>query len=63
MFTLLLQVVFKDNFPTAIAGLVEGDYRQDGTKQLISCSVEGEVGLIKLIMFKLCHKSKLPLFI
>ena len=58
-------MVFKDNFPTAIAGLVEGDYRQDGTKQLISCSVEGEVGLIKLIMFnKLCHKSKLlPLLI
>ncbi|XP_064601546.1 Bardet-Biedl syndrome 2 protein homolog [Liolophura sinensis] len=37
------EVVFKDNFPHAIAGIVQGDYRMDGQDQLICCSVEGEV--------------------
>ncbi|XP_063686264.1 Bardet-Biedl syndrome 2 protein homolog isoform X1 [Bolinopsis microptera] len=37
------EVVFKDNFGSAVAGIVEGDYRRDGTKQLITCSVDGEV--------------------
>ena len=40
-----MQVVFKDNFGSAIAGIVEGDYRRDGSKQLITCSVDGEVGV------------------
>ena len=43
------QVIFKDNFGAAIAGTVEGDYRKDGKKQLITCSVDGEVCLFVLI--------------
>ena len=30
-----------------MAGIVEGDYRRDGSKQLITCSVDGEVGILK----------------
>lgn len=37
------EVIFKDNFPNAIAGVVQGDYRQDGNQQLICVSAEGEV--------------------
>ncbi|KAL0621663.1 Bardet-Biedl syndrome 2 protein [Plecturocebus cupreus] len=37
------EVIFKDNFSSAIAGVVEGDYRMDGHIQLICCSVDGEV--------------------
>lgn len=37
------EVIFKDNFKSAVAGLVQGDYRLDGTEQLICVSVEGEV--------------------
>ncbi|NXU48862.1 BBS2 protein, partial [Turnix velox] len=37
------EVIFKDNFASSIAGVVEGDYRMDGTTQLICCSVDGEV--------------------
>ncbi|KAM8799385.1 BBSome complex member BBS2 [Eudromia elegans] len=37
------EVIFKDNFASSIAGLVEGDYRMDGNTQLICCSVDGEV--------------------
>ncbi|XP_020821336.1 BBSome complex member BBS2 isoform X1 [Phascolarctos cinereus] len=37
------EVIFKDNFSSAIAGVVEGDYRMDGHVQLICCSVDGEV--------------------
>lgn len=37
------EVIFKDNFPNAVAGVVQGDYRQDGGRQLICVSVEGEV--------------------
>ncbi|XP_012883345.1 PREDICTED: Bardet-Biedl syndrome 2 protein [Dipodomys ordii] len=36
-------VIFKDNFSSAIAGVVEGDYRMDGHIQLICCSVDGEI--------------------
>ena len=36
------EVVFKDNFSAAIAGILEGDYRMDGKVELICCSVEGE---------------------
>lgn len=36
------EVIFKDNFSSAIAGVVEGDYRMDGHIQLICCSVDGE---------------------
>lgn len=36
------EVIFKDNFSSAIAGVVEGDYRMDGHVQLICCSVDGE---------------------
>ena len=48
------QVVFKDNFASAVAGIVEGDYRRDGSKQLITCSVDGEVGILSRV-FKCCH--------
>uniref|UniRef100_A0A5F9DWD5 Bardet-Biedl syndrome 2 n=1 Tax=Oryctolagus cuniculus TaxID=9986 RepID=A0A5F9DWD5_RABIT len=37
------EVIFKDNFPAAIAGVVEGDYRMDGQVQLVCCSVDGEI--------------------
>lgn len=37
------EVIFKDNFPVAVAGVLEGDYRMDGKLELICCSVEGEV--------------------
>ncbi|XP_041256486.1 Bardet-Biedl syndrome 2 protein isoform X2 [Onychostruthus taczanowskii] len=37
------EVIFKDNFASSIAGLVEGDYRMDGSTQLICCSIDGEV--------------------
>lgn len=36
------EVIFKDNFASSIAGVVEGDYRMDGSMQLICCSVDGE---------------------
>ncbi|XP_069496392.1 BBSome complex member BBS2 [Ambystoma mexicanum] len=37
------EVIFKDNFNSSVAGVVEGDYRMDGHTQLICCSVDGEV--------------------
>ncbi|XP_043563232.1 Bardet-Biedl syndrome 2 protein homolog isoform X1 [Chiloscyllium plagiosum] len=37
------EVIFKDNFTSSVAGIVEEDYRMDGQSQLICCSVEGEV--------------------
>ncbi|XP_015276879.1 PREDICTED: Bardet-Biedl syndrome 2 protein isoform X1 [Gekko japonicus] len=37
------EVIFKDNFASSIAGIVQGDYRMDGNTQLICCSVDGEV--------------------
>ncbi|XP_063052936.1 Bardet-Biedl syndrome 2 protein homolog [Engraulis encrasicolus] len=37
------EVIFKDNFSSSVAGIVEGDYRMDGKVQLICTSVEGEV--------------------
>ncbi|XP_034281362.1 Bardet-Biedl syndrome 2 protein isoform X3 [Pantherophis guttatus] len=37
------EVIFKDNFASSIAGIVQGDYRMDGSTQLICCSVDGEV--------------------
>ncbi|XP_010363741.1 Bardet-Biedl syndrome 2 protein isoform X2 [Rhinopithecus roxellana] len=36
-------VIFKDSFSSAIASVVEGDYRMDGHIQLICCSVDGEI--------------------
>ncbi|MPC23799.1 Bardet-Biedl syndrome 2 [Portunus trituberculatus] len=36
------EVMFKDNFQSTVAGIVEGDYRMDGKNQLIACSVDGE---------------------
>ena len=36
------EVIFKDNFSVAVAGILEGDYRMDGKLELICCSVEGE---------------------
>ncbi|CAB3369144.1 Hypothetical predicted protein [Cloeon dipterum] len=37
------EVVFKDNFSSAVAGIVAGDYRLNGGRDLICCSVTGEV--------------------
>ncbi|KAG8437672.1 hypothetical protein GDO86_008397 [Hymenochirus boettgeri] len=37
------EVIFKDNFSSSVAGVVEGDYRMDGKTQLICCSIDGEV--------------------
>uniref|UniRef100_A0AAQ4R6U5 Bardet-Biedl syndrome 2 protein homolog n=1 Tax=Gasterosteus aculeatus aculeatus TaxID=481459 RepID=A0AAQ4R6U5_GASAC len=36
------EVIFKDNFSSSVAGVVEGDYRLDGQKQLICTSTDGE---------------------
>lgn len=36
------EVIFKDNFASSIAGIVQGDYRKDGNTELICCSVDGE---------------------
>lgn len=36
------EVVFKENLGSAIAGVLDADYRMDGNQQLIVCSVEGE---------------------
>uniref|UniRef100_UPI00398EC15B BBSome complex member BBS2 isoform X2 n=1 Tax=Pristiophorus japonicus TaxID=55135 RepID=UPI00398EC15B len=37
------EVIFKDNFTSSVAGIVEEDYRMDGQMQLICCSIEGDV--------------------
>ncbi|KAJ3595917.1 hypothetical protein NHX12_002329 [Muraenolepis orangiensis] len=37
------EVIFKDNFSSSVAGVVQGDYRMDGQVQLICTSTEGEV--------------------
>ncbi|CAL8262354.1 unnamed protein product [Merluccius merluccius] len=37
------EVIFKDNFASSVAGVVEGDYRMDGQVQLICTSTDGEV--------------------
>ena len=44
-------MIFKDNFPVAVAGILEGDYRMDGKLELICCSVEGE-GIIPSTVYK-----------
>lgn len=53
------EVIFKDNFASSIAGVVEGDYRMDGSNQLICCSVDGEsksaVQVINLIHNNIRH--------
>lgn len=36
------EVIFKDNFSSSVAGVVEGDYRLDGQQQLICTSIDGE---------------------
>lgn len=36
-------VIFRDNFNSSVAGIVQGAYTQPGNDQLICCSVEGEV--------------------
>lgn len=51
------EVIFKDNFSSSVAGVVEGDYRLDGQKQLICTSVEGEgmlFGCVCLYVFCVC---------
>ncbi|PAA51154.1 hypothetical protein BOX15_Mlig011015g1, partial [Macrostomum lignano] len=37
------EVVFKDQFPSSVAGIVAADFRKDGTKLLTIVSVDGEV--------------------
>ncbi|MCL4130234.1 UNVERIFIED_CONTAM: hypothetical protein GTU68_017545 [Idotea baltica] len=37
------EVVFKDNFNSVVAGIVQGDYKMSGRNQLLCCSVDGEV--------------------
>eukprot|EP00048_Salpingoeca_helianthica_P003125 m.64126 g.64126 ORF g.64126 m.64126 type:complete len:741 (+) comp12506_c0_seq1:113-2335(+) len=36
-------VLFSEKFPAMIAGIVQADYRLDGTETLMVCTVEGEV--------------------
>jgi Bardet-Biedl syndrome 2 protein len=37
------QVLYKDVFPSAVAGIVKADYRMTGKEELICCSIDGEV--------------------
>ena len=37
------EIIFKDTMTSAVAGLVDADYRLEGKKQLICCSVDGEI--------------------
>lgn len=46
------EVIFKDNFASSIVGIVQGDYRMDGSTQLICCSVDGE-GKIAFVKFRI----------
>ena len=48
------EVIFKDNFPVAVAGILEGDYRMDGKLELICCSVEGEGIYIFFFLYFIC---------
>ena len=34
--------MFKENLSSAVAGVLDADYRMDGKQQLVVCSVEGE---------------------
>ena len=36
------EVVYKDNFSAAVAGIVTSDYRGDGKDQLLCASIDGE---------------------
>lgn len=36
------EVIFKDNFVSSVAGIVSGDYRLNGSRDLICCSTAGE---------------------
>ena len=38
------QVIFKALLPSAVAAIVKGDLRGDGTQQIVVCSIHGEVG-------------------
>lgn len=38
-------IIFKDMLPSGITAIVQGDYRGDGTDQLIVCGSGGEVWL------------------
>ena len=44
------EVIYKDSFSNAVAGIVTSDYKQDGKEQLICCSIEGE-GKTTLILY------------
>ena len=46
------EVVYKDNFSSAVAGIVTSDYRGDGKQQLLCCSIDGE-GMV--LGFQLCN--------
>ena len=37
------EVLFKDSLQTAVAGIVQADYKQDGNFNLMCVSIEGEV--------------------
>lgn len=37
------EILIRDKFPCAVAGLVQGDYRNNGTNMILAVSVEGEV--------------------
>nr|XP_047128260.1 Bardet-Biedl syndrome 2 protein isoform X2 [Hydra vulgaris] len=44
------EVIFKQNLSSAIAGVLDADYRMDGKNQLIVCSMDGEVkGFVPVI--------------
>lgn len=55
------EVIFKDNFSSSVAGVVEGDYRLDGQKQLICTSTDGE-GIWMLAVSAMLEKVVCPAY-
>lgn len=43
------EVLLKEQMQSSIAGLTIGDYRLDGTTQLIACAVDGQGFIVRLI--------------
>lgn len=52
------EVIFKDNFVSSIAGIVSGDYRLIGSRDLICCSTTGEGTARVLNTATKCYTNK-----
>ena len=52
------EVVFKENLGSAVAGVLDADYRLDGKHQLVVCSTEGEGKRVKYsVSLSICKFS------